>query len=230
LNKRAPGSSEDNVMRRFVLALGIASFLVACSAQTVGPGSASDGGVDDTAVEEDTSIAEEDTSVVEEDTRPADTRTPTDTRPPACIKPGAAGCMAYFDCCEAECQDGRCCKTRLQTGYVCGANAECCDGFCTAGKCCVPPGKRCTINSMCCSNWCGNKAVPAGDGGVTSVASVCCNPAGKTCATSDDCCSGSCVSGSCACLPSGAACPAYGDALCCGGACVYTSGVGYRCR
>jgi hypothetical protein len=201
----------------------------ACSASTSAP-VLGDATVEDTG-EEDTSIEEEDTEPpVVEDTRRADTRPSTDTRPPACIKPGVAGCTAYFDCCEAECQDGRCCKTRLQSTFVCSANAECCDGFCTAGKCCVPPGQKCTLNSMCCSNHCGTRVQPASDGGVTSTGSVCCNPAGNTCAGNDDCCSNKCSAGKCVCLPTGSICARYADSTCCGGVCSLVTGMGYRCN
>jgi hypothetical protein len=214
-----------------LLLLGLLMATGACGASTTAP-TAGTADVEAEDASDDTTI-EEDAGETEDTGTAADTRRDTataDTRPPACIKAGASGCTSYGDCCEAECQSARCCKTRLQTGFVCSANAECCDGFCTGSKCCVPPGQKCTLNSMCCSNWCGRRLKDAPDGGVTSELSVCCNPAGKTCAGNDDCCSRSCSGGTCVCLATGAPCAQYADSVCCSGTCGYTSGVGYRCK
>ena len=234
------GMSTRARLRSLVVLLlpGALAFGVACSASTTAPV----GGLDaepidaeeDTTLEEDT--GPEDTGGVE-DTGRRDTGSATDTRPPACIPVGSSTtCKAYYDCCEdAECvstptKAPHCCFTRLQT-VVCAFNEECCDDYCTAGKCCVPPGKTCSLNSMCCSNYCGSQITDTGDGGVKLTNSVCCVPNGSSCSGANDCCSKSCVSGKCACLPSGAVVPAYGQSLCCSGTyALAEAGVGYRCR
>jgi len=72
-------------------------------------------------------------------------------------QPQSGSCFQDSDCCEEDCQSGKCC---FNTGGSCVTDADCCNGNCVSGSCqgsgggCQPDGGYCSFSSDCCNNDC----------------------------------------------------------------------------
>lgn len=99
----------------------------------------------------------------------------------------------YGECCEGDCQNGRC-KALCKTSGSCNNSAECCSGLeCMNGKCRTPckTSGSCTDNLDCCSGYYCNASMQCAKVCMTS----------GPCTKNSDCCSGYFCGPNTQCIP-----------------------------
>ena len=155
-----------------------------------------------------------------------------------CCNPIGGQCEYNVDCCDDNCQFGKCACIPINAGYYgsCGSDADCCTGSCIGGGCCQSGGGECQTDGDCClgncngvSCACSSQAFSScntkqdccgvlGCALTTGGTRECCLANGATSQSPNDCCSGNWDGASCACLANGTYC-SFAESCCDGGIC-----------